>query len=399
MDILDTLQVYSEPKGSMELFLASTYIYWDDSVKLRGFHLESLSGIQYKQRDLTMVFFAKSTFKCYKFTPLVSCDAFISKVISLVFPVPKHFLIIFNQFSGSKKSASVLENDLLPLLSYTPYSFEVHESQKNGLSPQVLDKIGKSITDIICLSGDGTVHLVITAIFNRDPGLLTQVGLAVLPTGSRNSLSFELNGRSLKEVIFNIIRGKHVVGDLMKVTLGDIQMVCTTAVAWGISANITNEAENYRKLGMARYIIIGLKIALLKWRNFFASLSYLDINDEKHEVTGEFLGILVGNHRAKNIHNDECPFPLARISSGCMDLMIADAAGRFNAIHYFTQIMNNGAHLQNPIVSYVHIKKCKIIAQDDFVLNVDGEVYMSQSIEVEILPKSIKFYANPMLIN
>lgn len=391
MDEVYRLTVGSK-SGLIDIQVSENYLYWNDLGKLKCYHLDSVVGVAHSVEQLRISVFVRLRFKSFSFLLDMDPSRFISVINSLLFKSPKHFLVLCNPLSGDHKSKTVLDEELLPVLSLTPYTYEVQMSQKGDFPIETIEKIGNIYTDVICLSGDGTVHKLITAIYRKSPSLLTQIGIGALPTGSRNSLALELNGKSLQTAIFNIIKGNYILGDMIKVALDSQEIVCTTAVMWGLSADIPYEAEKYKNLGKSRYILIGLKFAIVQWKRYAATVLFTDINQVKHKIQGEFGGICIGNHRARNIHNDECPFPNARIANGCLDLMTISAASRLRTIYMFSQIMRSGSHLANSIISYSQIKSCEIQAEKDFAFNVDGEIFVSKTLKVKSLPSSIKYF-------
>ena len=85
-------------------------------------------------------------------------------------------------------------------------------------------------TDIVCLGGDGTMLQAISAVFSYQSTLIETVNFGILPVGSRNALSCELNGKNLSKAIFNLVKGISFKGDGMKVTLNNQTLIATTAV-------------------------------------------------------------------------------------------------------------------------------------------------------------------------
>src|SRR5690349_14877086 len=104
----------------------------------------------------------------------------------------------------------------------------------------------KEFTDMVCLGGDGTIHLLISSMNKHYPGSINSFKFGVLPTGSRNALACELNSKFVKIGILNIIKGNSFKADLMKIKLEFDEVLATTAVCWGIVSDLCNEAQHYR---------------------------------------------------------------------------------------------------------------------------------------------------------
>ena len=161
MNNIGNINVILENGDRTQVFLTNEYLYWDNNSRLKCYNLESLVACKQLSETLQIVVFKNSKFRIYSF---LCSDAFefASQVNSLIFPESKHFLIIYNPVSGKGTSKKEFEKRLLPLISLTPYTYEVHESIQASIPEDLMMKIGKTITDIIFLSGDGTVHHILT---------------------------------------------------------------------------------------------------------------------------------------------------------------------------------------------------------------------------------------------
>lgn len=174
---------------------------------------------------------------------MTECASIIN---SLCYPDYKlrNIAIIINPISGDKKGNSVLENIFLPALCYSPHKYHVLETSGADF---IVDfsrfKDISEFTDIVCMGGDGTVQQILTAIYHANPDMIGKINIGVLPTGTRNALAVELNGKNINCAILHAIKGNTFRGDLMKVNLDSQEVLATTAICWGIISDITEEAQ------------------------------------------------------------------------------------------------------------------------------------------------------------
>jgi len=147
-----------------------------------------------------------------------------------------------------------------PALSYSGLNYSLFETTgSNFIENWVKSRDVKQFTDIVCMGGDGTMHLLITAIIDHHKDAFESINFGILPTGSRNALAIEVGSKKSIEGIMNIIKGKTFKADLMKVRIESQLSFATTAVSWGIVSDISEEAQHYRFLGAFRYTAVGLK--------------------------------------------------------------------------------------------------------------------------------------------
>mmetsp|Transcript_2886 Transcript_2886/g.2598 ORF Transcript_2886/g.2598 Transcript_2886/m.2598 type:complete len:218 (-) Transcript_2886:301-954(-) len=170
----------------------------------------------------------------------------------------RNIAIFMNPISGNRNGREVWDQQFQPALRFTPFRYSLFETTDHEyLEEWVQNHDIKQFTDMVCLSGDGTLHLLITAIKKYYPEFLEDFRFGILPTGSTNSLACELGARSIKQGILNIIKGYSVKADLLKIKLDSQEVLATCAMVWGVPSDICNDAQNYRFLGSLRYGVVG----------------------------------------------------------------------------------------------------------------------------------------------
>lgn len=308
----------------------------------------------------------------------------------------RHMCIIINPISGNKTAKKVLEKNFLPVIEYSPHSYDCFYTDGKDYVYELIQRRDFSIyTDIICLGGDGTMQQVINGIYKHQPLLLDRLNFGIVPVGSRNALACELNGKCLNEAIYNAIKTVTLRGDVMKVTISNEEILATTAISWGLISDVTNEAQHLRIFGAQRYNVVALKKFFSKWKQYPGVVSFKDSLGQMISFRSDYIFISVGNHRVPNTNNSEILMPNARINNGKLELLIVFYTGKIKSIAILKQILDHGSHAKNQSVNFIKTNIVKIEPQDLMVFNVDGEIHYDHSITVEVLPLFINYIGRP----
>lgn len=272
-----------------------------------------------------------------------------------------------------------------------------------------------SYTDIVTLGGDGTIHLLISALYNRPDWehIRHNVRFGTIPTGSRNALSCALGGKSTNQAMFNIIKGYSFWGDQIRVSMESKVVLSSCAISWGFVSSVADEAQKYRKFGPARYSIIGIKKFLGKWKSYDAELWFEPSVSsvmtprqeqilEKCTIVGEngaemrhmdesFTFICITNNSIPDMKSNEILAPLSKIDDGCMDMLLLKAGGRKTMLEFVVKECKKGKHINMPEISYLKVNKLIVHAKNYFVYNIDGELYYTDKLNIEVIPRYVQF--------
>ena len=329
----------------------------------------------------------KNQFKIYRFRHTASSLAHstVEKINNLAIKFQRNYAVFANPISGNGKSIKIYNEYISDLLDYSNSRhtlFEINNSSYfTTLDPQDL----LEFTDIVCLGGDGTVHQLLSVLYKPE-NLIPKFNFCVVPTGSQNALSCELYGKSINSSLLSMVKGTARLCDLMKITLEDKELIATTAVSWGLVSEITDEAQQYRLFGPLRYGLIGFLKVFQTLKEYTC-----EISSGNEKELGTYVTVLIGNHPAPDTNGDAIVFPKGNISDGYIDIVTMDHASKWKTIKMFNKMRNKGQHIK---CKKVHCKKAKSVsvsAKNHFVFNVDGEIYYSANINVQILEKSISY--------
>ena len=265
------------------------------------------------------------------------------------------------------------------------------------------------------------MHQLLSGLYRRTnwEDIRKRLRFGTIPAGSRNALSCGLGGWTGCSATFSIMKGKFIESDILKISINSQEYLATCAMSWGVISSITDEAQHYRRFGASRYSLVGLKKFLTPWQNYEAdfwfnpdetllqkssSLERLvnenTLNKDQtmpytRHVHGIFSFISVTNHRIPDMRSPEIFTPLGCMNDGAMDLIALDECGRLKSLEFLIKVSNNGSHINMEGISYLKIKKfalksSNIYAEQFKVYNLDGELYYSEKIEIEVLPRYVK---------
>ena len=390
-----------------KLALTSEHLQWKTTKSEYFINVSLIIGsliIEGLSRSFKVMAFdpVSNKFNTYEFTAITAqhaqewCETIISQASH---NKKRYFCILVNPISGNGKGKKILSNELLPVLEFSLFTYDTFFSTHKDFITELIQRRDFSVyTDIVCLGGDGTMLQAISAVFSYQSTLIETVNFGILPVGSRNALSCELNGKNLSKAIFNLVKGISFKGDGMKVTLNNQTLIATTAVTWGLISDATNEAQHMRFFGAQRYNVVSFKKAFQKWKKYAGVISLEDSLGQLISFKSDYVFTAVSNHQVPNISNSELLMPNARINDGQLDLLFMFFTGKIKTLNMFLEMQNNGAHAKNKLLTFIKTKFVKIDPVDLMVFNVDGEIYYSNSITIQILPQFINYIGTPNYI-
>ena len=97
---------------------------------------------------------------------------------------------------------------------------------------------------------------------------LCKVAIGFLPCGSQNAICCDLGGRNVNDAWINILRGKTIPSDIMKIHFKESgETIFGTTLLWGITGDIAAKAEKWRGFWKsAKYAIAGTSTFISSWK-------------------------------------------------------------------------------------------------------------------------------------
>ena len=117
-------------------------------------------------------------------------------------------------------------------------------------------------------------------------------------------------------------------------------------------------------------------------------ISYCDQEDIEREITGRFLVSALCN--GSYYGNGFNPSPRGRLDDGLLNLILAREMGALGIMKLFSSY-RKGTHLGKPGVREIITRSGVISSDQEFLYNIDGEIYRAREISYKVLPKALKW--------
>ena len=292
-----------------------------------------------------------------------------------------NFLIIINPNSGKRKSVSVFKKYLKPSLENHSFNYETKTTTHYGHAEQIIESIDLlDFNAILVLGGDGTMHEVINGLLNREDKINLPIGN--IPTGSGNSLLYDLGKFNIRESIDIIFKNETRKIDILELSTLNKKIYSMNLVGWGMGNDIGLRAEKMRWLGPMRYNIASL-IEILKYKGRNATIKIDNI-----EYKDSYALITICN--TKHVGKGMKMAPNASLNDKKMDIiMIKDNFSKLELLKLFPQLFS-GNHIKNKKVTYIQAETFTLKTLKNDILNIDGEIKGETPINIKVLPKCIK---------
>lgn len=227
------------------------------------------------------------------------------------------------------------------------------------------------------VGGDGTLNEIISGIIGTDSDVV------VVPCGTGNDFIKSISKyMSMRKIITNSINKASEKVDLLKIGK---DKYCINILSAGFDSMVAKNLDKFRKIpfvsGKFKYNL-AIFYTLASNRNFKFKIR---IDDNK---------IIKGYHTLVTIANGKyygggiMPSPNAIIDDGILDVCAIDSSTTLQKIILLPKY-KKGKHLDLKLVHFYRCKKIHIVSTRKFPYNIDGEVFYTNKLNVEIIPKAV----------
>lgn len=296
----------------------------------------------------------------------------------------RHIFII-NPVAGKGRSQIEIAGNINALLKNRDIQYEIYYTRYKGDVKSFVDSkcSDKSPVVFYACGGDGTLHEVINAAV-----FYSHASVGVIPCGSGNDFVKNFHNHDLFGDIEAQISGEYVKIDMIKAQNEYAVSVCNI----GFDADAAFNMHKFKKIpfitGSGCYILSVLYCLLKKLGK---KLKVVLDNDYTFEGTF-LLGVAANGHSYGGGY--KCA-PKALINDGVIDICFVNKMSRFKILGLIGSY-KNGTHLENEkLKEYITYKKCravKITSKESINLCVDGENYVFDELDFEIVPESLNFH-------
>lgn len=231
---------------------------------------------------------------------------------------------------------------------------------------------------IIC-GGDGSLNELVNVSYGKN------MTLGLIPTGTGNDFAKNFNYENFTLNSLLNFRTKKI--DLIKVN--DFYSINATSL--GFDTHVLERAYKYLeekpKLGKKAYIK-----AVINSLNKITSENLefkLELRDGSNfELSGEYLITALCNGAFYGSGFN--PAPEARIDDGVLNLILAS---KIPFLKFITMIKKykKGRHKDSKYIREVLVKSGTIRSKDKFLANADGEIFQTNEIKFQVLPKALNW--------
>ena len=296
----------------------------------------------------------------------------------------KHIFII-NPIAGNGKNQHDIIKNINNLFKDNNIEHDIYMTAFKGDAKRfVISKCEEYVPYIFyACGGDGTLHEVVNGAINYN-----HVIVGHIPCGTGNDFVKNFRNDENFKNIDAQIQGESVYIDLIKVKDKYAASVCNV----GLDADAAFNMHKFKKIpfitGTACYIISVL-YCLMKSIGKNLDVEF-DNGDKIHDKF--LLGVVANGHSYGGGY--KCA-PLAKINDGTLDICLVKNISRLKILNILSSY-KVGKHLENEkIMKYITYRKCKNVkfrSDNPINLCIDGENYIYNELDFEIVNSALKFW-------
>lgn len=302
----------------------------------------------------------------------------------------KHIFVV-NPMSGQRKAVDFIKTELEKYKD--KIDCQLYITKGIGDAEKYINDYLKSHNEKVrfyACGGDGTIN---EAVNGTAP--FPHASLAVCPCGSGNDFVKTFGSKEDFPDIGSLINGTEIPIDIMKVN----NRYCVNVCNFGFDSYVAkkmNEIRSKPLIGGKNAYTTGVILGLVKAMKNNASV----IADGEKMNSGTLLLCTVANGRYVG-GKYKCA-PKAIVNDGLLEICLVKPVSRIT----FIRLVNayaEGQHLEDSrfkkFVRYKRCKKVEIIADDKFIISIDGEIFTFPHTNIEIIPKGLSFVLPKKLLN
>lgn len=285
-------------------------------------------------------------------------------------------LFIVNPTAGKKKGLEFIKAFESEIADKTDYIIEV--TKEKGQATKIARRYSSEDDYIIyAVGGDGTVNEVVNGMAGS--GSI----LAIIPTGSGNDMVRSIYpSYSNEELLRRLLIGSVKKIDLYKTD----ESYYLNIASVGLDADIVFNADKYKKKSYIKgefTYLISLFKSLLGKKGVRAKVLF----DGQEVYDKDFLLLTVSNGR---FYGGGIPItPHAELDDGVPDVCFIKETKLRKLLPVLPKVFKQ-THEETDVVEVYHPQKVEIIGEKAFRVNVDGEVWETKHIIMEVIPNSFQ---------
>ena len=300
-----------------------------------------------------------------------------------------HYFIV-NPTAGVKNALPTLTLELKKIFENRTDKYVIYETKsendatiniKKVLQERDLNNPQEHIR-IYSAGGDGTAFECANGLVGYD-----NVSFAILPTGSCNDFlkSFPESDFSNLE---SVINANSYPTDVLKIN----DKICVNVCNVGYDAKTNDDCMKFRKKMKSVHsaYVLALAINLLKPLG-----DKVYIEDDNGNVLFDGKSLLLTFSNAQYYGGGYRCAPLAITDDGMLEFCVIKKVSRLTFLRLVSGY-KKGEHILNynrykKQCVYARAKKLKVVSSKNLTISIDGEIFLSKEINVEVLHHAINF--------
>jgi len=256
------------------------------------------------------------------------------------------------------------------------YAYTEYEKHATVLAKSAYENGYKSI---ISIGGDGTVLEAASGIFYTD------ACLGIIPGGTGNDLIKAIGIPNDPLGALDVILNGH--SKIIDAGLCDDRPFINS-FGTGLDAHVVIETNRLKKVfkGSLAYLL-GIFAAFFKFKPRLITVEFEDMKIEK-----EMMFLILANGTC--IGGGIQVAPQAIMNDGYLDLVVIDKLPK-TAILKYLKPLSEGRHENMSFMHTYKTKKAHVTSSMPLTIQIDGEVFFKESVDIKIQEKALKVYAQP----
>ena len=290
-------------------------------------------------------------------------------------------LMLVNPIAGKKQGIAESQRALQLFNSHNVTVKVIYSERPRHLVEIARNEVNNGWDGIAAVGGDGTLFEVINGMAQGNPDL--PVPLGVIPVGTGNSFSRDLNIASPDDAVRNIVKGSTRRVDLGKFTVDEQDYYFINIIGFGFVADVAERASLYKKWGALSYII-GVIQVTRRLQSYHMTFEIDGVNYERDNVFVEICN-------STKTGGDMIMAPDAKIDDGLLDVVALNKLSRRKLLATFPKIFK-GTHIHIPEITTFKAREMTFYPDVSKILTPDGEIFGSTPLSVSVVPGKIRVF-------
>ena len=294
----------------------------------------------------------------------------------------KHLFIINPVAGGKKGYYKEVEQEILACVGNlgVPYEIYVTKGPMDATKKIIEDAMSEDELYVYACGGDGTLNECANGAANHDNVVITHY-----PCGTGNDFIKTFGKENVQKFcdLQSLINGEVRSLDLINCNGRFGINICSV----GIDARIGNDVHKYSSIpiiGGATGYVVSLIVNVIKGVKQNFRIACDELRQEKPitlacACNGRYYG---GGFN---------PAPEALPDDGFIDFLIVDGVSRLKVAKIVDKYAKGEYRECLDIITYIRGTSMQIEGDEEFVVNIDGEIVRTDKISFEIVPRGVKF--------